>query len=92
WKEIHAGASIQIPPIFKFIMKYVAPAYLIIVFVGFCVQNLSASIQASWASTGSRMGILTIAGTLALLVAVVKAGDKRWRAQVMATDDAQAAD
>jgi SNF family Na+-dependent transporter len=92
WKEIHAGASIQLPPIFKFIMKYVAPAYLIIVFVGFCVQNLAGSIQASWASPGARMGLLTIAGTLALLLAIVKAGDKRWRAQMNASQEQQAAD
>jgi SNF family Na+-dependent transporter len=92
WKEIHAGASIQLPPVFKFIMKYVAPAYLIIVFVGFCVQNLGASIQASWASTGSRVGLLTIVGTLVLLLAVVRAGDSRWRAQMKATEEPQAAD
>jgi neurotransmitter:Na+ symporter, NSS family len=87
WKEIHAGASIRIPPIFKFIMKYVAPVYLIVVFVGFCVQNLGASIQAAWATTGSRMAILAIAGTLALLLAVVTAGNSRWRAQVAQTRD-----
>jgi SNF family Na+-dependent transporter len=92
WKEIHAGASIQIPPIFKFIMKYVAPTYLIIVFVGFCVQNLAGSIQASWASPGARMALLTIAGTLALLLTVVKLGDSRWRAQMNASREAHAAD
>ncbi len=85
WKEIHHGASITLPPIFKFVMKYVAPTYLIVVFVGFCVQNLRASITAAWANTGSRVGIITVAGTLALLLLVVRAGSGRWRAQMEAT-------
>ena len=33
----------RIPSIFRFIMKYVAPTYLVVVFVGFCVQNLPDS-------------------------------------------------
>ena len=29
WKELHNGADIRIPPIFKFIMKWVTPLFLI---------------------------------------------------------------
>jgi SNF family Na+-dependent transporter len=92
WKEIHNGASIRIPTIFKFIMKYVAPAYLIIVFVGFCWQNLGPSVTAAWASTGSRMGILVIVATLAILLAAVVVGERRWKAQGLDINDAQPAD
>jgi SNF family Na+-dependent transporter len=37
WEEIHAGAQITIPGVFKFIMKYIAPVYLtgLIVFWGY---------------------------------------------------------
>jgi neurotransmitter:Na+ symporter, NSS family len=87
WKEMHSGASIQIPPIFKFIMKYVAPIYLLVVFVGFCIQNLGASIDAAWSSTGSRVGILVCLATLVLLLFVVIAGEKRWRAAGIDIDD-----
>jgi len=31
WKSIHMGADIQIPKIFKFIMTYVTPLYLLII-------------------------------------------------------------
>jgi SNF family Na+-dependent transporter len=34
WAEINAGADIKVPKIFKFIIQYVSPAFLIIVFVG----------------------------------------------------------
>ena len=73
-------------------MKYVAPAYLIIVFVGFTVQNFGASLQASWASTGSRVAMLTIAGMLAYLVVVTRVGEKRLRAAGVDIDDTTPAD
>ena len=34
WKELHEGALIKIPRFFKFIMKYVTPVALLIVFFG----------------------------------------------------------
>ena len=92
WKEIHAGAAIQIPPVFKFIMKYVAPTYLIVVFVGFCVQNLGASITAAWATTGSKVAVLTILATMVFLFIVVSMGQSRWRAQGLDIDDAKPVD
>ena len=33
WKSIHQGADIQIPAIFKFVMTYVTPVYLLIILV-----------------------------------------------------------
>lgn len=92
WKEIHAGASIQIPRVFKFIMKYVAPTYLIIVFVGFTVQNLTGALRTSWATTGSRVAMLTIAATLVLLVLVVRNGESLWKREGRDLNDTQPAD
>ncbi|MEO5510921.1 MAG: sodium:calcium symporter [Longimicrobiales bacterium] len=80
WKEMHHGASIRVPTVFKIVMKYIAPAYLLIVFAGFCVQNLGPSIEAAWSTTGSRMAILVILGTLVVLTVITAAGAKRWRA------------
>jgi SNF family Na+-dependent transporter len=92
WKEIHNGASIQLPTIFKVIMKYVAPAYLIIVFIGFCVQNLGPSLQAAWSTTGSRMAMIVAGATLLLLLLVTRAGAARLRAQGVDIDDTKPAD
>ena len=89
WQEMHKGASIRVPPIFKFVMKYVAPLYLIIVFVGFCVQNLGPSLTAAWASTGSRMAILVILGTLFVLLYATSHGARRWRAEGIDLNDAK---
>ena len=92
WAELHSGASIQIPKFFKFVMKYIAPAYLIIVFVGFTLQNFRASLEASWANTGSRAAMLTIAGILLYLVVVTWMGEKRMRAAGIDLDDNSPAD
>jgi NSS family neurotransmitter:Na+ symporter len=92
WAELHSGASIQIPKFFKFVMKYIAPAYLIIVFVGFTLQNFADSLRASWANTGSRMAMLTIAGILLYLVVVTWMGEKRMRAAGIDLDDNSPAD
>jgi SNF family Na+-dependent transporter len=39
WKEIHAGASIRIPVIFRFIIKYVTPLYILIMLGYFMYDN-----------------------------------------------------
>ena len=92
WKELHNGAELQIPPIFKFVMKYVAPTYLIVIFVAFCFQNLGPWITAAWSSAGSRVGVMVILATLVFLLVVVKMGETRWRAQGLDIDDTKPAD
>jgi SNF family Na+-dependent transporter len=92
WKELHGGAALQVPTIFRFVMKYVAPAYLIIIFVAFVFQNLGPSLTAAWSSTGSRVGVLVILATLVFLLVVVKMGESRWRAQGLDIDDNKPAD
>jgi len=34
WKEINTGADIKVPVIFKFIIQYVSPIFLLVVFIG----------------------------------------------------------
>ncbi len=92
WKEIHNGAAIKIPAFYKIIMKYIAPMYLIIVFVGFTLQNFTTAIQASWANTGARAGMLTVAAILVFLVYVTWKGERRMRAAGMDIDDNNPAD
>ncbi|MCP4481708.1 MAG: sodium:calcium symporter [bacterium] len=39
WKEIHHGATIGLPRIYKFIMKYVTPFFLLIILVNWIIQE-----------------------------------------------------
>lgn len=86
WEEAHQGAAIRIPRAFRFIMKYVAPVYLLVVFVGFCVRNLGASIEAAMASTGARIAIGLIVVTLLTLLITVALAERRWKAQGLDMD------
>ncbi len=92
WTELHQGASIRLPPLFKVVMKYVAPTYLVIVFVGFTVQNFSASLADSLATPGARMGLLACGAILAFLLVVTAIGQRRLRAAGVDLDDATPAD
>ncbi len=91
WKEIHTGAAIQIPSFVKLIMKYVAPAYLLIVFVGFNLQSFAAELKNATASVGARVGLATIAALILYLVVVTAMGEKRLRAAGVDLDDAKPA-
>lgn len=45
WKEITAGADIRIPGIYKFVLKFITPVMLIIVFVGSLVRPVNDDWQ-----------------------------------------------
>jgi NSS family neurotransmitter:Na+ symporter len=38
WGELHLGAQIRIPGVFKFILKYISPLALLAIFVGWALQ------------------------------------------------------
>jgi NSS family neurotransmitter:Na+ symporter len=76
--EAHQGALLRIPRVFRFIIKYVAPTYLLIVFVGFCVQNLPGYVEGLGKNPVARFTLYVIAAVIALLLFVVRQGEKRW--------------
>jgi len=78
--EAHQGAQIRIPRFYRFIMKYVTPTYLLVIFVAFCKSNLPAWVQ-SVADEPLRQGAMAlIIGTLLLIVVCTRIGAKRWQA------------
>jgi SNF family Na+-dependent transporter len=87
--EAHKGAHLHIPGFYKIVMKYVAPAYLLIVFAAFTVQNLPDWIRAV-ADEPLRQGAVALIGAvIVLLVVCVRIGEKRWRAAGLDLDGAQ---
>jgi SNF family Na+-dependent transporter len=80
WKEAHQGAQIRIPSFYKFIMKYVTPTYLLVVFIAFCWQNLGGWVK-SVADEPLRQGaMLLILATTVILIVCTRIGEKRWLA------------
>jgi SNF family Na+-dependent transporter len=101
WKELHAGANMRVPAIYKFIMKWVAPLYLLVVFFFFCKDNLlnkinpeTGDVVKGWVGTvvdsPPRQGALALVGAvLLLLLACVWIGERRWKAEGLDIDDRQ---
>ncbi|MEZ4416413.1 MAG: sodium-dependent transporter [Gemmatimonadota bacterium] len=89
WEEIHHGAQIQIPTVFRFIMKWVAPLYLLIVLVAFCIANLPASIAQIAEQPLAQGALLLIAAVLLLLFWFVRIGERRWKEMGMDLDGAE---
>jgi SNF family Na+-dependent transporter len=89
WKEMHQGAHIRIPTVYKIIMKWVAPLYLLTVFFFFCKNNLADWVK-SVADDPLRQGAMALIGvTLLILIVCLRIGEKRWRAQGIDIDDRQ---
>ena len=80
WEEAHRGAHIRIPRVFRFVMKYVAPLYLLVVFVAFSVRNLPAWIRGVAEQPLAQGALVLIGATTGLLLICVRLGEKRWRA------------
>jgi SNF family Na+-dependent transporter len=87
--EAHLGAEIRIPRIYRFIIKYVSPAFLLVVFVGFVFQNLpdrtgdDGQVVEGWiskiqASPTMQLSLGMIGLVILLLVAVTAIGARRW--------------
>jgi SNF family Na+-dependent transporter len=79
-EEAHHGAQLHIPHFYRFIMKYVTPTYLVVVFAAFCWQNLPSWLR-SVADEPLRQGAVgLILAVMVMLVVMVRLGEMRWRA------------
>ncbi len=92
WQEAHTGAHIRIPAFYKVIMKYVAPIYLLVVFVAFTFQNLGDWLRAVAAEPLRQGAVALILAVTAFLVGCVWVGERRWRAAGLDIDGRQPAD
>ena len=86
WKEAHQGAQMRIPGFYKFIMKYVSPIYLLIVFAAFCVQNLPSWVKGVADEPLQQGALALILAVTILLVVCTWVGEKRWRAAGLDVD------
>lgn len=86
WAELHHGAHMRVPRVFRFVMKYVTPTYLLMVFVAFSFQNLPSWVR-NVANQPLAQGALVLIGlTMALLLVCTRIGEKRWRAAGLDVD------
>jgi SNF family Na+-dependent transporter len=90
--EAHEGAKMRIPRVMRYVMKYIAPGYLLIVFVAFCFQSLGDHLDALLASPIAKATIAIVLFVALMLCMMVRIGEKRWRAQGLDLDGTRPAD
>ena len=84
--ELDAGALMRIPRPFLFIMKYIAPAYLLIVLAGFSYFNLGDKLRELGGNPVALWTVMIILAVVVLLIVMVAIGERRWRAAGMDLD------
>jgi SNF family Na+-dependent transporter len=75
WEEMHNGAEIKIPKIYKFIIKYITPTFLVTILIGWLIQEgfnviimKDIPLENKPYVLGTRILLLAIFTTLGLLV------------------------
>ncbi len=78
--EAHEGAQMNVHRGIRWVLKYVAPAYLLIVFGGFCIQNLPDRLAGLMKDHVASSTLLVVFFFMMLLIAFTAVGERRWRA------------
>ncbi len=86
-EEAHHGALMRIPGLFRFIIKYVSPVYLLVVFIGFCWSNIPAYVETMLedlhtgapGSKGAIYAWIVILAAIGLLMLMTAIGSRRWK-------------
>jgi SNF family Na+-dependent transporter len=84
WEEVHLGAQIRIPKIYKFIIKYITPSFLLFILgFWFIQQGLPVILMKDVPAPnrifvlGTRLGLLSIFLILSILIKVAWSRRKR---------------
>lgn len=88
--EAHRGAALRIPTVFRFIIKYVSPAFLLVVIVGFCINDLPGYLKTLFGDSDNaadaRLTWLLLLATIAGIAVITFLGARRWRTLGMDLD------
>lgn len=79
--ELHQGAHIRVPRFVQYILKYVSPVYLLVIFGAFCYQNVPDRVKAIADDPVVLASVLFIAVVFAFVLLLTRIAGKRWTAQ-----------
>jgi hypothetical protein len=58
-RELHQGASIRVPRFVQYLLKYVTPTYLVVIFIAFCWFNLPSATTPKFELDAAAVAALT---------------------------------
>lgn len=68
WKELHRGADIELPRLFRFVIKYVTPTFLLIILATWTVQQAVPVLMMKGVPPENRIWVI---GTRLFLVGII---------------------
>jgi len=83
------GAEMPLPKVFRFVIKYVSPLYLIIVFVMWCTNNLPGYLTQLKKGGVPLLTVGLIAAVTIFLLILINIAGRRWLAETKDTSGPQ---
>jgi hypothetical protein len=80
-EELDRGADLRLPRLFAFVIRYISPVYLLVVFVAWAVQDMGDRITAFIDDPAVRWSMLFLVAVLALFLWWIRLAVKRWNAE-----------
>lgn len=80
-REAHRGAHIRIPRFVQYLLMFVVPVYLLIIFVAFCINNVPGYIKSVSDNPAALSSIGFIGTVLIFLLILVHIAGRRWQEQ-----------
>jgi SNF family Na+-dependent transporter len=77
-EEAERGAQLKLPRVFRFVIKYVSPVYLLTIFVLWCTENLPVYVENLSEGGVPLMTVGVIASVFVLFLVLVRIASKRW--------------
>jgi hypothetical protein len=77
-EEAERGAQLKLPVVFRFVIKYVSPVYLLTIFALWCTENLPVYVENLSEGGVPLMTVGVIASVFVLFLVLVRIASKRW--------------
>jgi SNF family Na+-dependent transporter len=77
-EELDRGADLRVPRLFTFVIKYISPVYLLIVFVAWAWQDVGARLDDFSKSAAVRWSLLFLLALLLLFLWWIRLAVRRW--------------
>lgn len=89
YEEGMRGAAFPLPKVWKFIIKYISPPYLMIIFFFWCKNNLPGNIQTLKDNPVAMYSLAMIGVVMAFLLVLIYFASRRWNELDIGRADAQ---
>lgn len=80
-EEIDRGSELRIPRAFGFVIKYISPVYLLVIFVLWAWQSMGGYVQSFRDDATVRWSMLFLLAVFALFLWWIRLAVRRWRMQ-----------